>query len=75
MPELATDLQTRLLSLTPAERWQAVRLLLDSLQADTAPPPVKIGTLSELRGIAKTDLYDNKDPVEDYIDYLVEKYQ
>ena len=69
------ELQQQALQLSTSDRWQLVQTLLESLKRETYPK-LKQGSLSQLRGIAKssvaTDKYDLK---EDYITYLTEKYK
>lgn len=68
------ELQNQALQLPTSDRWQLVQTLLDSLKRETYPLS-KQRNLSRLRGIAKTATAGNVDPQEDYITYLVEKYQ
>jgi hypothetical protein len=52
-----------------------IHTLLESLQPETRST-VRPKNLSRLRGIAKsTEITENTDSQEDYIDYLTEKYQ
>lgn len=68
------ELQNQALQLPASDRWQLVQTLLDSLKRETQPPS-KQRNLSRLRGIAKTATVGDVDSKEDYITYLVEKYQ
>ena len=56
------------------QRWQLVQTLLESLKREN--PTLKRGNLSRLRGIAKSSVaVGNLDSNENYVTYLVEKYQ
>ena len=53
-----------LLSLGIAERFEVVRLAMDSLQREVADvPPVRKRSLLELRGLGK-EIWEGVDPVE-----------
>jgi len=53
-----------LLSLGIAERFEVVRLTMDSLQREVADaPPVRKRSLLELRGLGK-EIWEGIDPVE-----------
>jgi hypothetical protein len=69
------DLQKQALELPTSDRWQLVQTLLESLKPKTRPGSKK-GNLSRLRGIAKNPVaVGDSDFKEDYVTYLVEKYQ
>jgi hypothetical protein len=69
------DLQKQALELPTSDRWQLVQTLLESLKPKTHPG-LKKGNLSRLRGIAKSPVaVADSDLKEDYVTYLVEKYQ
>lgn len=68
------DLQKQALQLSSRDKWQLVRVLLDSLEGET--PPVQRGNLSQLRGIARSSAAAADGSPEDaYLDYLTQKYQ
>lgn len=67
------ELQKQLLQLPPADRWQLVQTLLESLKLE-APAKLQRGNLSRLRGIAKSLLpKEEVDAKEDYVTYLIKK--
>lgn len=69
------ELQKQALELPTGDRWQLVQTLLESLKME-AHPTAKRGNLSRLRGIAKSSVTGSQsDSQEDYVTYLVEKYQ
>jgi hypothetical protein len=69
------ELQNQALQLPIRDRWQLVRVLLESLKREANPEP-KRGNLSRLRGIAKISAATgDADSQEDYAIYLTEKYQ
>lgn len=69
------ELRERALQLSIDDRRQLIHTLLESLQPETRST-VQPKNLSRLRGIAKsTEITENTDPQEEYIDYLTEKYQ
>lgn len=69
------ELQKQALQLPISDRWQLVTVLLESLKQDSHPQ-VKRGSLSQLRGIAKSlAATEDADTQEDYVTYLNEKYQ
>jgi hypothetical protein len=65
------ELQKQMLQLPTHDRWQLVQALLESLKQEAEP---KRGNLSRLKGIAKTSDVEI-DAQEEYVDYLIEKYQ
>ena len=68
------ELQKQALQLPTSDRWQLVQTLLESLKREN--PTLKRGNLSRLRGIAKSSVAaGNLDSNENYVTYLVEKYQ
>ena len=68
------ELQKQALQLPTSDRWQLVQTLLESLKREN--PTLKRGNLSRLRGIAKSSVaVENLDSNENYVTYLVEKYQ
>lgn len=68
------ELQKQALQLPTSDRWQLVQTLLESLKREN--PTLKRGNLSRLRGIAKSSVaVGNLDSNENYVTYLVEKYQ
>jgi hypothetical protein len=69
------ELQKQALHLSTSDRWKLVQTLLESLKRENHPIS-KRGNLSRLKGIAKSSVaLDNSDFEEDYVTYLVEKYQ
>jgi hypothetical protein len=76
-----SELQQQVLTLSIAERWQLVQIMLNSIQQETAPTHPSASAIEDwvaldpwtqsLIGIIQLDV-DN--PTEQYIDYLGEKY-
>ncbi len=69
------ELQRQILKLPKHDRWQLVRAVLKSLEQETISP-IKPRNLSGLRGIAKgVAISEDVDVMEDYVNYLTQKYQ
>lgn len=69
------QLQKQLLELPVNERWQLVRVILESLQQDTTKLVSPQKNLSRLRGIARNTSESLVSDRDDYADYLTQKYQ
>jgi hypothetical protein len=69
------QLQKQLLDLPVNERWQLVRVILESLQQDTTKLVSPQKNLSRLRGIARSTSESLVSDQDDYADYLTQKYQ
>jgi hypothetical protein len=75
------EFQSQALQLSIGDRWRLVQSLLDSIQQETLPvSSSKLGGTSvadldlwtqSLMGVAQLG---EEQPIESYIDYLVEKY-
>lgn len=68
------EIQTQALQLPVSDRWQLVQSVLESLKQENLPP-IKQRNLLRLRGIAKTSETNDDKTKEDYVNYLIEKYQ
>ena len=69
------ELKKQALELPTSDRWSLVQILLDSLKQQSEAHP-KRGNLSRLRGIAQPPAgQEDSDPQDDYLNYLIEKYQ
>jgi len=68
------EIQNQALQLPIGDRWQLVKVLLDSLKQEANPNPKK-RNLSRLRGIAKIAVTMGSVPQADYIAYLTKKYR
>lgn len=68
------ELHSQVLRLSASDRWQLMRMLLESLQPTTEQKAQKRGNLSRLRGIAKPQSGTMAES-DDYASYLTEKYQ
>lgn len=69
------QLQKQLLELPVNERWQLVRVILESLQQDTTKLVSPQKNLSRLRGIARSTSESLVSDQDDYADYLTQKYR
>lgn len=69
------EIQNQALQLPIGDRWKLVQALLESLKRQSNPKS-KRGNLSRLRGIAKISVATGESNAqEDYVTYLIEKYQ
>jgi hypothetical protein len=69
------QLQKQLLDLPVNQRWQLVRVILESLQQDTTNLVSPQKNLSRLRGIARSTSESLVSDRDDYADYLTQKYR
>lgn len=69
------EIKKQVLELSISDRWSLVQTLLESLKQESKARSKK-GNLSRLRGIAQPAIgQEDSDPQQEYINYLVRKYQ
>lgn len=72
------ELKNQAYKLSVSDRLELVNAIIQSLQRELRPrPPVPEGTLTQLRGLLKTDAPPPTDDEikDDYVDYLIKNYE
>ncbi|WP_448573576.1 hypothetical protein [Trichothermofontia sp.] len=76
--ETVQEIERQALALPLSERWRLVHSLLGSIQQEMTgmAKPAEPGTLMNLKGVIKDISHlSDAELKEEYIDYLMEKYQ